>query len=117
MGKSKRTKACEFSKEARRKIWERDRGCIFCRMGYELPAEDLTTSRMYQVMHFIPRSRGGLGIPENGAIGCVWHHGIFDNGAGSRQKMSQDFENYLKKHYRDWDMSKLVYSKWRGICS
>ena len=65
------------------------------------------------IMHYIPRSRNGLGIKENGAIGCKWHHRMLDNGSsGRREEMLTIFRRYLQSHYKDWDESKLTYNKW-----
>ena len=64
------------------------------------------------VMHYIPRSRNGLGIPQNGAIGCQYHHEMLDNGhEGYRKEMLEIFRDYLKSKYTDWDEEKLTYSK------
>lgn len=108
---SKRSKACEFSKEARQEIMNRDRGCIFCQMGYEIP-EEFTASRGLQIMHFVPRSQGGLGIPQNGAVGCIYHHMLLDNGKDHREVMTDLFRDYLKSHYKNWDDLTLTYDKW-----
>lgn len=112
---SKRSRACEFSQKVREQIKERDQGCIFCRLGYMLPPEDefMTMTGTYQIMHFIPRSHGGLGIPENGAVGCLWHHNMLDNGnRDNRDDMLILFEAYLRARHKDWDKKKLTYSKW-----
>ena len=68
---------------------------------------------MKSIMHYIPRSKNGLGIAQNGAVGCQYHHNMLDNGnKGNREEMLAIFQNYLKKHYPDWNEKKLVYSKW-----
>ena len=109
---SKRSKACEFPPKVRQQIIERDKGkCIFCEMGYEIP-EEFTASRGLQIMHFVPRSQGGLGIPENGAVGCIYHHMLLDNGKDHREVMTDLFREYLKAHYKNWDNIKLIYDKW-----
>lgn len=111
---SRRSRACEFPAKAREIIKKRDGGCIFCRLGYMLPPEDefyLSTHR-YQIMHFIPRSQGGLGIPENGAVGCLWHHDMLDNGKGGyREDMMIIFEAYLRARHENWDRKRIVYRK------
>ena len=38
------------------------------------------SQQILSVMHYIPRSRGGLGIPQNGAIGCQFHHNMLEKG-------------------------------------
>lgn len=109
--KSKRSKACEFSKKAREVIEQRDKGCIFCKMDYHVEHKGFA-HEIFSIMHYIPRSKGGLGIPQNGAIGCQYHHDLLDNGSkGLRPKMLNLFENYLKGFYPDWDKEKLYFNK------
>ena len=112
----KYTKKLQFDAKTRKKIIARDRGeCIFCAKGYHmecasgaLPGKD--------IMHFIPRSQMGLGIEQNGAVGCRYHHNLLDNGnKGLRQEMLVIFEDYLKFMYPDWDRDKLVYRKYDFI--
>ena len=116
--RSKQARAREFSPTAREEIELRDRGCIFCRMGYH--KEELTTFEMqnFQIMHYIPRSQNGLGIPENGAVGCLGHHAMLDNGnKGRAAEMKDLFRGYLMGIYKNWNESDLVYSKWKGLTS
>lgn len=40
---------------------------------------------MFSIMHYIPRSKNGLGIPANGAVGCQCHHDMLDNGRQGRR--------------------------------
>lgn len=68
---------------------------------------------LFEIMHYIPRSQGGLGIPQNGALGCKSHHMMLDNGnKGRREEMLEVFREHLKRFYKDWDEKELVYSKW-----
>lgn len=112
--RSKQARKREFSEKARKEIKYRDRmQCIFCMMGYRMEKADSWSTQILSIMHYIPRSRNGLGIPQNGAVGCQYHHNMLDNGnQGVRQEMLKLFKNYLQNHYPDWDESKLVYSKW-----
>lgn len=114
MRRSRQAKAREFNARARREIKERDHGeCIFCRMGYRMEGADRFAKEIKSIMHYIPRSRNGLGIPENGAIGCQYHHEMMDNGnRGFREEMLGIFREYLRSHYQGWDEKELVYSKW-----
>lgn len=113
--KSKRSQATEFGQNVRMDIIRRDRGeCIFCRMGYDSQKADPFELKVKDIMHFIPRSKGGLGVEQNGAVGCRYHHGLLDNGnRGSRQEMLEIFEGYLKSRYEDWNRKELVYDKYR----
>ncbi len=115
--KSKRSRAAEFSKKARYDIMVRDRGnCIFCEMEYLMNDIDEWGKNIKDIMHYIPRSSGGLGIPQNGAVGCRYHHSMFDNGNnGKRGEMKELFREYLKRIYPGWDESKVVYSKWNFL--
>lgn len=108
---SKRSKACEFSKMARWEIYERDGGqCIFCQLLGRPEGKD---TRLNGIMHYIPRSQGGLGIPENGALGCNYHHFMLDNGSDSvlRESMKDAFREYLMAHYKGWNEKELIYGK------
>jgi hypothetical protein len=68
---------------------------------------------MFDAMHYIPRSRGGLGIPQNGAIGCRYHHQMMDQGnEGRRPEMLALFRGYLMERYPDWDEESLIYDRW-----
>ncbi|MCM1194144.1 MAG: hypothetical protein NC389_17190 [Acetatifactor muris] len=109
----KQTRAREFNSKARKEIYARDMGCIFCRAGYRMDGAVWMDLHTFSVMHYIPRSRGGLGIPQNGALGCQWHHTMMDNGReGRRQEMLQFFREYLRSCYADWDEERLTYNKW-----
>lgn len=88
---SKRTIACSISKKVREDVVRRDRGkCIFCQ-----------TNRTIQVMHFIPRSAGGLGIEENLACGCWKCHERLDHSIDRRQMMIH-FRRYLENFYPEF---------------
>lgn len=112
--KSKQARAREFNEKARQEIYYRDRAkCIFCTMGYRMEQGTWLGKEILGVMHYIPRSRNGLGIPKNGALGCQYHHEIMDNGnQGVREEMLGMFREYLKNHYEDWNEEELVYRKW-----
>ena len=114
MKKSKQARAREFTQKERKLIRERDRNqCIFCAAGWETEGATSMALSTLSIMHYIPRSQNGLGIPQNGAIGCQWHHEMLDNGnKGNRDEMLELFRDYLRSKYSDWDNTKLVYSKW-----
>ena len=109
MSKGTRTKACEFSKEARAEIRERDGGCIFCQIGYKMPKFTLPATDM---MHIVGRAHGGLGIAKNGVLGCRYHHMMLDNGnGGERAAMMEYIENYMTRLYPGWNKDELIYRK------
>lgn len=112
--KSKQAKAREFPAKAREEIKKRDGGCIFCKQNYHMEKITPFAANISSIMHYIPRSKNGLGIPQNGALGCIYHHGMLDNGnSGRRKEMLEIFAAYLKKCYPDWNEDDLIYRKWR----
>ena len=66
-----------------------------------------------QIMHIVPRSQGGLGVEQNGVLGCQHHHSMLDNGNdGCREEMMQYIEMYMKDKYPGWNRKALIYKKW-----
>lgn len=55
--KSKRTKACEIKPSVKQKVWERQNGVSI------FSGAPITVSEC--CCHYIPRSKGGLGIEQN----------------------------------------------------
>ena len=55
-------------------------------------------------------SHAALGIPENLAKGCIYHHRMLDH-SPKRQEMKLIFETYLRNHYPDWEESRLYYTR------
>lgn len=110
------TKLLQFDKATREQIFERDNySCLFCNIGYHVKGQNRSELEfnIFDVMHFIPKSKMGLGIPQNGVTGCRYHHHLLDNGnKGLRAEMLLIMEEYLKEHHLDWDKDKLVYRKW-----
>ena len=97
----KRTKALAISRKVKTAVFERDNGCcIWCgRPG--LPEA-----------HYIPRSRGGLGVEENILTLCRLHHNEYDRSTREQWECMGDyFRKYLKEKYPAWDESKLIYRK------
>lgn len=101
MPKSKRSKACDISPAVKAEVRERDGGCcIICGSPNGAPNA-----------HYIPRSDGGLGIPQNVVTLCPVCHHDYDNG-GKRQEYGAIIRNYLKGQYPGWDETKLRFDKW-----
>lgn len=64
-------------------------------------------------MHVVPRSQLGLGIEQNGVLGCIGHHGLMDNGnRGLRGEMLAMLENYMQDMYPGWSREAVTYSKY-----
>ena len=107
--KSNRAIAVGISQETKKRVWERDNGrCVVC-------------GNRVNVMpnaHYIPRSKGGLGIERNIVTLCTELtpnkcHRRYDFGnRKERQQIKEKIRSYLMSKYPDWDESKLVYKKW-----
>jgi len=109
MAKSKRAKACDISPAVKKRVWERDRGrCVYCGNNYNVMPN----------AHYIPRSKGGLGIEQNIVTLCTELtenkcHRKFDFGtAEEQQRIGDKVREYLMEHYPDWDEEALYYKKW-----
>lgn len=113
---SKYTKQLQFDEKTRQKVYERDNySCLFCEIGYHIERKNLSDLEfnIFDIMHFIPKSKMGLGIEENGVCGCRYHHHLLDNGnKGLRKEMLSILEKYLKQRYPEWDKGNLTYKKW-----
>ena len=97
----RQTKAVDISPSVRQEVWERDgQCCILCGSHSAAPNA-----------HYIPRSHGGLGIPENIVTLCADCHSRYDNGAGGIY-IKREIAGYLKSKYPSWDEGKLVYKKY-----
>jgi len=102
--KHKQTKATEIPGWVKETVWKRDNHrCIFCHKFVPIECS---------CCHFIPRSAGGLGIPENIYTGCPDCHIEQDNGLNTKL-YDLKVENHLKSIYgANWDKSKLIYKKY-----
>lgn len=102
---SKRAKACAISAKTKKVVCERDDGlCVVCgKPG--LPEA-----------HYIPRSRGGLGIEQNIITLCRSCHRQFDSGeAWQKEEIGAKLKKYLESKYPDWDEEDLIYKKYGGV--
>lgn len=97
--KSARTKAVDISSKVRKEIHERDKWCIICGSNYNL-----------SIAHFIPRSKGGLGVKENLVLLCFKCHMDYDQSL-KRGHLGSIISDYLKKQYGDIDKNDLIYKK------
>jgi 5-methylcytosine-specific restriction endonuclease McrA len=101
---SKRSKACEISQKTKQIVWDRDNHkCIYC--GKYVPKSCANA-------HFIKRSQGGLGIPENVVALCPKCHYEEDHGQNTK-----DYENYIEEYLKNyygntWNKENLIYKKY-----
>lgn len=107
--KSKRSKLTDIPMSVKKKVFERDNGCcVICGNNYNVMPN----------AHYIPRSKGGLGIEENIVTLCTELtpnkcHRKYDFGTKEQQeKIHDSIKNYLQSKYEDWNEDKLIYKKW-----
>ena len=102
---SKRSEACSISIKTKQIVWDRDnQKCIIC--GKYVPMSNVNA-------HYIKRSQGGLGIPENIVTLCQNCH--YEEDFGKNTQQYEDYiKNYLKQYYGgSWNEKDLYYNKWR----
>ena len=111
---NKRTKELQFSKETKQDIFNRDKGCLFCRLGLHMN-ELLSVDRaVHDPMHIVIKSQGGLGVIQNGVEGCRGHHFMMDNGKYGPE-LRKIAEDYLKSIYPGWTRESVTHNKWQGF--
>ena len=55
----------------------------------------------------------GMGVEQNGALGCVWHHNLMDNGNRElRKEMLTILERRMEMFYPGWSRKRVTYSKY-----
>lgn len=108
MRKTRRGKALDISQSVKKRVWERDGGrCVFCGSYVNVMPN----------AHFIPRSKGGLGIEENIVTLCTELsenrcHYLFDFGSREqRDAIGDEIEKYLRDKYPGWNKESLVFKK------
>lgn len=104
--KSKRSKATNIPLSVRKAVYERSGGvCETCNKW----CDDMGFSNS----HFIPRSKGGLGIEQNILHQCQECHYVMDFGTGQeRSKMHTLARNVLVSHYGEFEDEDLIYKRW-----
>ena len=106
--KTKKAQATDIPMSVKQKVWERDnKCCIVCGNSMAMPNA-----------HYIPRSKGGLGIEQNIVTLCTsltpnHCHERFDKGTTKeREQIRKIIKKYLQSKYEDWNEEDLVYHKW-----
>lgn len=103
--RSRRAKKCDITQKVKEIVWERDNHrCIICGNPAAMPNA-----------HYIRRSHGGLGIPENVVTLCTMNgcHDKFDNGSREESEaIGAQIKDYLMSIYPDWNEEDLIYKKY-----
>lgn len=107
--KTKRSKATDIKEKVKKIVWERDKHrCVVC-------------GNYCNVMpnaHYIPRSKGGLGIEQNIVTLCTEFtenqcHRRYDFGTKEERKIiGEKIKKYLQSKYDNWDEKDLTYKKY-----
>lgn len=99
--KSLRAKSCDISDSVKRKVWERDNHrCVLCLSSNAKPNA-----------HFIPRSKGGLGVEKNILTLCPTCHSNYDQTTQRRHLQAELREYLIKTYCGDWDEAELYYRR------
>lgn len=61
--------------------------------------------------HYLPRSKGGLGIEQNIVTLCINCHRRYDQST-EREELKEIIKNYLKSKYENWNEKDLIYKKY-----
>lgn len=97
--KSKRSKATDIPQKVKREVYERDNGlCIFCGKPGMPNA------------HVVPRSQGGLGVPQNIVTACAECHRRFDSTV-DRKIYLEAAKMHLRRFYGAQNESEVTYKK------
>ncbi|WP_066689105.1 HNH endonuclease [Christensenella intestinihominis] len=100
------TKATDISIEVREIVKERD-----SIEGYPCCIISGKTCDL-QIAHYIPRSHGGLGIPENLAVMNIeWHRKYDDQDSPEHNMIKAAFRDYLDGFYPNFPDEDRVYHK------
>lgn len=99
----------EFTQAERKIIYERDNySCIMpgCNRTFGLGIAHI----------FFPRSKGGLGVRENGVLLCGLEHTILDSKTDSKRAIYiEDYcKNYLHEHH-EFNEQDLKYNKFKNF--
>ncbi len=107
--KTKRSKATDIPISVKNKVFKRDNfSCVVCGNSYNVMPN----------AHYIPRSKGGLGIEQNIVTLCTELtqnkcHRKYDFGTREeREYIKNKIRNYLKSKYKNWNEKDLIYKKW-----
>lgn len=100
--RSQRSRACDISTKVRNEVLDRDsHNCIFCHANTFLT-----------IAHYLPRSKGGLGIKENLTTACWNCHMELDQ--GTNRTMYRDMQKaYLDALYPNFTDEERKYHKWK----
>ena len=97
-----RTKATSINPKVKKDVHRRDEErCILC---------NLHVNEFFASAHYIPRSKGGLGIKENIVTLCIDCHDEYDK-TTRRPIIKEQIKKYLNKHYPEFTDEQRIYRK------
>lgn len=92
-------KACAISRAVKEIVYKRDKGCCVLCGKPGLPEA-----------HYIPRSKGGLGIEQNIVTLCRVCHDALDNST-KRGELLERVKDHLQLWYPDFTDNQRIYKK------
>lgn len=110
----KRTKQCQFPQSVRIRLLKRDKGCFFCMRGIHMDKVSDDSRTILDPMHIVNKSQGGLGVEQNGVIGCRGHHHLLDNSEYNKE-MRNIAKDYLRILYPGWTEESVTYNKYKDL--
>ena len=96
-----------MSQKVKKIVFERDNGCcVICGNSYNVMPNS----------HYIPRSKGGLGIEQNIFTACTnltenKCHLRWEQSKCTKKEIKRVKDNF-KKHYPNWNEKDLIYRKY-----
>jgi predicted restriction endonuclease len=111
---SSRAKALQFSTDTIHEMIDRDKGCLFCQLGIHMDKVSMDSRLIFDPMHIVNKSQGGLGVIENGVIGCRGHHHLMDN-SEFNEEMREIARDYLRSLYPGWTEEIVTYNKYKDL--
>ena len=97
-----RTKYTNITPKTKQAVYSRDEGrCVLCGRTVWIALANA---------HVVPRSKGGLGCPENVVTLCLDCHTALDHTI-NRKVLMQKIVNYIKRFYPDWTEESVTYKK------
>jgi hypothetical protein len=101
----------KFTPDVKSKICKRDNHqCLFCKLKHHIENYNANSIDwlFHEVEYYVPGSKNGLGIEQNGFEICR-HHQRNYNDPKFRMEMLIIVRDYLKSIYKDWNKENILF--------
>lgn len=113
---NRNTKLLQFDQKTKLQIVDRDKQCFFCRHHYHMESRSVLDYQIQDIMHVVNKSQKGMGVVQNGALGCRYHHHLLDNGnKGLREEMINMLKDYMCSLYPGWTEESVIHNRWSNL--